>query len=200
MNIVEREPLDELIPICEKKGIGITIMKPVATGLLPAQLALKWLINQPIATAVPGITTIEEVEEDALIGHLENTNLGPEENAEVKRLRDQLEHIRCRICYKCKPCPQKIPIGLILGTDVMYDHYRTMEPEAFKAFPWDFKQVENHIPQRRQRTSAILSCTRCGECEEKCPYNLPIIELLHSTVEPMKDMLRIWREQFKIEN
>ncbi|MBC7316740.1 MAG: aldo/keto reductase, partial [Chloroflexi bacterium] len=36
MNVIEREPLQELIPLCQEKGIGVTIMKPVATGLLPA--------------------------------------------------------------------------------------------------------------------------------------------------------------------
>jgi len=162
MNLVEREPLDELIPLCEKKNVGVTVMKPLATGLLPAQLALKWLVNQPIATAVPGITTIEEAEEDALIGHLEKTSLSPEENAEVTQLRDQLENMRCRICYKCEPCPQKIPIAPILGTDVMYDHYRTMGPETFKVFPWDLKQVEKHIPERRENFRARHNCDNPG--------------------------------------
>jgi len=54
MNLVERDPLAELIPLCQARGVGVTIMKPVATGLLPATLALKWLLNQPIASAVPG--------------------------------------------------------------------------------------------------------------------------------------------------
>jgi hypothetical protein len=58
LNIIEREPLGELIPLCQQKGVGVTIMKPVATGLLPARLALKWLANQPIATMVPGCTTV----------------------------------------------------------------------------------------------------------------------------------------------
>jgi aryl-alcohol dehydrogenase-like predicted oxidoreductase len=61
MNIVEREPLDQLIPMCQQKGVGITIMKPVATGLLPARLALKWLLTQSVATVVPGMTTIAEL-------------------------------------------------------------------------------------------------------------------------------------------
>ena len=59
MNLVERDPLAELIPLCQKRGVGVTIMKPVATGLLPAPLALKWLLNQPIASAVPGATTVD---------------------------------------------------------------------------------------------------------------------------------------------
>lgn len=57
MNIAEREPLEQLLPLCAERGTGVTVMKPVATGLLPSALALKWLLNQPIATAVPGAAT-----------------------------------------------------------------------------------------------------------------------------------------------
>jgi len=40
MNLLETEPLAELIPLCLGRCVGVTIMKPVATGLLPAHLAL----------------------------------------------------------------------------------------------------------------------------------------------------------------
>ncbi|MBM3238361.1 hypothetical protein FJZ31_18880 [Candidatus Poribacteria bacterium] len=198
MNIVEREPLKELIPLCESKGVGVTIMKPVATGLLPAQLALKWLLNQAISTAVPGATTLEEVEENSLVGHLDDLTLTAEEKRQVARLVHQLEHVRCRICGECEPCPVGIPIGITLGTDVMYDHYRTMGPDTFKAFPWSVERVKNNVEQRKQVISAIRSCNDCGECEKKCPYDLPIIKMLRNLVEPMEDMLRIWREQLGI--
>lgn len=198
MNIVEREPLTELIPLCVSKGVGVTIMKPVATGLLPARLALKWLLNKHISTAVPGATTLEEVEENSLVGYLDDLTLTVKEEEQVDRLADQLEHVRCRVCGECEPCPQGIPIDTILGTDVMYDHYRTMGPDAFRVFPWSKGRVKNHVEKRRQRISAIRSCTECGECEERCPYGLPIIEMLRDTVEPMEDMLRIWREQLGI--
>lgn len=193
MNIVEREPLRELVPICKGKGVGVTIMKPVATGLLPAQLALKWLLNHPIATVVPGATTLEEVEEDSLIGHLDDLLLTVEEKEQVDRLADQLEHVRCRICGECEPCPQGIRISVVLGTDVMYDHYRTMGRKAFRVFPWALDRVKNDIEMRKPRISAILSCTECGECEEKCPYDLPVIKMLRDTVEPMEDMLTLWK-------
>jgi len=195
MNIVEREPLEKLIPLCRSKGVGVTIMKPVATGLLPARLALKWLLNQPIATAVPGATTLEELKESCLVGHLEDIALSVEERGMVDRLAAQLEHVRCRICGECEPCPKGIPIATILGTDVMYDHYRTMGPEAFGRFSWSEKRVRDHIGERRQRISAIGSCDDCGECEKRCRYGLPIIKMLRDTVEPMEDMLRIWNER-----
>jgi len=109
MNIVERTPLDQLIPL--------------ATGLLPAKVALKWLINQPIATAVPGTTTVEEAEVNTFFGSLEDPTLTQSELDEVADLAEKLEHVRCRICRACEPCPVDIPIGSTLGTDAMYDHY-----------------------------------------------------------------------------
>jgi len=198
MNLVEREPLDELIPLCESRGVGITIMKPVATGLLPAPVALKWLLNQSIATAVPGATRLEEVEENSLVGHLGDLTLTAEEEEQVARLAEQLERVRCRICRECEPCPVDIPIALTLGTDVMYDHYRTMGPEAFRFFPWSLEAVQEHVEPRRQTIAAIRSCTECGECEKKCPYGLPVIEMLRCMVGPMEDMLRIWQEQLGV--
>lgn len=192
MNIVERDPLKELIPLCLNKKIGISIMKPVATGLLPAQLALKWLLSNPIDTAVPGATTIEEVEENSLVGHLDNFVLSARESEEADLLLKRLDNIRCRICGECEPCPVKIPIGSTLGTDVRYNHYRTMGPEGFKTFPWSAERVRQAIKQRKERISQIKSCNECGSCETKCPHNLPIISMLKDMIEPMEDMVQIW--------
>jgi len=194
MNIVEREPLDELIPLCRSKGVGVTIMKPLATGLLPAQLALKWILNQPISTAVPGATTIEEASENSLVGHLDDFALTPGEEEEVRRVATKLEHVRCRICGKCEPCPVGIPIGFKLGSDDIYNHYRTMGPENFRAFSWSRDRVASHIKYRRELISKFQSCTRCGECEERCPYGLPVMEMLRDMVPGMEAMLRIWSE------
>ena len=193
MNIIEQEPLEELLSLCESKGVGVTIMKPVATGLLPARLALKWLLNQPIATAVPGATMLEEVEENSLIGHLDDCTLTVEEVEQAARLTAQFAHVRCRICGECEPCPVEIPISMTLGTDVLYDHYRTMGPETFRDFPWSLEAVQHDAEKRRQTLAAIRSCTECGECEQRCPYDLPVIEMLRSTVASMEDMLRIWQ-------
>ena len=192
MNIVEREPLDELIPLCLEKGVGITIMKPLATGLLPASLSLKWLLNQPIATAVPGATTVEEVEENSLVGHLEDVTLTHEEEKQVNQWAKQLEHIRCRLCGMCEPCPVGIPIGDTLGSDDIYDQYRTMGPEAFTKFPWSSETVREHREQRRKLIRQIESCDSCGLCEQRCPYELPAIRMLKDMLPLMKDMLRIW--------
>ena len=192
MNIVEQDPLDELIPLCVEKDVGVTIMKPVATGLVPASLALKWLLNQRIAAAVPGATTVEEVEENALVGALEDVSLTADEETQVREWAERLEHVRCRICRACEPCPVGIPIGETLGTDVARSHYRTMGPEAFAAFPWRQEKVERDAERRRETLRQIEACTECEICELRCPHDLPVIDMLRATVPGMKDMLRIW--------
>jgi len=195
MNLVNRAPLEELIPLCQERGVGVTIMKPVATGLLPAPLALKWLLNAtwspPIACAVPGATTPEEVEENARVGHGDLT-LSEAEQAEIRALQAQWEHKRCRICHRCEPCPAKIPMAVTLGTDLMYDHYRTMGREAFRAFDWSRAAVEGDMEGRARIIAAIESCTRCGECETRCPHGLPVIEMLQQQVVAMRDMMGIY--------
>jgi uncharacterized protein len=190
MNVVEREPLDELIPLCQERGVAVTVMKPLATGLLPARLALKWLLNQPVACIVPGITTLEELEEDAAVG-CEPYALTAQEELEVAEVRAALEHARCRLCADCRPCPQDIPVDLILGTDVVYDHYRTMGPDRFRAFPWSDERIARELPSRRARIAQIESCTRCGACEARCPHGLPAMEMLQATLPAMRDMVAI---------
>lgn len=201
MNIVERAPLEELAPLCAEKGVALTIMKPVATGLLPAPLALKWLLNQPIATAVPGATTVDEVAENSLAGHPEDVSLSTAEVAEAERLAAELASVRCRVCFACEPaCPVDIPIGSVLGTDVMYDHYRTMGSETFARFPWPRERVAEDAKTRRDVMAKIeQTCATCGACEPLCPYGLPIVSMLQGMIPGMRDMLRVWGEEGVLE-
>lgn len=194
MNMVNREPLEDLIPLCQEKGVAVTVMKPLATGLLPATLALKWLLNQPIATAVPGTTTLAQLEENARVGHADVT-LTAEDWGRVRACQQELEHVRCRVCAECHPCPQGINIQIVLGTDVMYDHYRTMGSEGFRAFRWSGEVVERDLERRQETIAKIESCTRCGECETRCPYRLPIMDMLQGVLPAMRDMVASYQER-----
>ncbi len=192
MNVVEREPLKELIPLCNSRGIAVTIMKPLATGLLPASLALKWLINQPVSTVVPGVTTLEEAEEDFMLNRMQDISLTTEEKRQVDQLAESLDQVRCRMCTECEPCPKKIPIASLLGSDVIFDHYRTMGPQAFEQFPWSRERMSNSIATIEEEISQIRSCDGCGRCEERCPHGLQIVTMLQNMVAPKEDILRIF--------
>jgi aryl-alcohol dehydrogenase-like predicted oxidoreductase len=193
LNLVERQALEALIPLCRDRGVAVTVMKPLATGLLPAPLALKWLLNQSISCAVPGATTIEEAAENALAGHADPT-LSAEDRDRVHALRAEWAHKRCRICHRCEPCPAGVPLAITLGTDLMYDHYRTMGHAGFRAFPWSRAAVERDITGRKKVMAAIESCTRCGDCENKCPYRLPILEMLGRQLGEMRQMMGVYAE------
>lgn len=193
LNIIEREPLDELIPLCRRQGIGVTIMKPLATGLLPGGLAVKWLLNQPIASCVPGPTTLAELEENTSVGN-GDYRLSTAEQARVEELRQEWAHSRCRICNLCLPCPTGLNIGFTLGSDGMYNHYRTMGHHAFRSFNWTRSVIEADLKLREERIAQITACTNCGECEPRCPYSLPIVDMLHRMLPPMRDMADIYHE------
>ncbi len=191
MNIAEPAPLAELIPLCQEKGVGVSIMKPLATGLLPARLALKWLASQPIAVAVPGATTLDEVEENCGVGHLSSFKLTAREVRQVSDLQSKFAQVRCRICDACLPCHAGIPIGVTLGTDVMFNHYRTMGRDTFAAFPFSEDRMRYDIEGRRRLLAQISACDDCGVCEQRCPYHLPVVSMLKATVPASEDMVRI---------
>ena len=198
LNVVEREPLPELIPLAIRKRVGVTVMKPLATGLLPAPLALKWLMNQPISVAVPGATTVSEIEQNASIGQLNDFTLTSEEEAEIAGWAAKLATERCRICTLCMPCPSDIEIPGTLGTDVLYNHYRSMGPATFAEFPWEQSRVDNEWQGRESLISKIndhAACDSCMACEQRCPYNLPIVSMLRSMSPNMQNMLDIWSKE-----
>ncbi len=198
LNIIEREPLSKLIPLAIEKNVGITIMKPVATGLLPVPLALKWLMNQPIAVAVPGATTAAEIEQNVGIGALDDYTLSSEEEAEVAKWARDLATDRCRICMECLPCPSDIGIPGTLGTDVMYNHYRSMGKATFTEFPWEISRVADEWANREGLIDKINdheACDSCMQCEARCPYGLPIVSMLRTMVPNMQDMLDIWSKE-----
>jgi predicted aldo/keto reductase-like oxidoreductase len=165
-------------------------MKPLATGLLPAPLALKWMLNQPIATAVPGASTLAEVEQNSLVGHAAQT-LSERDQVDVERLRVELEHERCRICDACLPCPAGVNIPEHLGTDVLYDHLRTMGRDGFMAYPWSRQTLVEELESRQKAISAFEACTHCGDCESRCPHGLPVTAMLDRQLPIFREMVEM---------
>lgn len=165
-NLVEREILERLVPLCRQRDVGVIAMKPIGGGnFTNAPLALKWCLQQPITTAIPGIATVREAEEHVAVAR--QGGLTPEEEAAAERMRSELDQRTCRRCRYCEPCPQGVQIGMLLhGRSII----RRMGPARFRQ--WG---------SARLIASADL-CTECGECLPKCPYQLPIPELIREAV------------------
>ena len=91
----------------------------------------------------------------------------------VRRVRDALplspapEELGtrfCRRCEYCQPCTQQIPISLVMTF-----------PSFVKRLPPDWYLKNTWIAPAMARAA---DCTECGECETRCPYHLPIREMV----------------------
>jgi predicted aldo/keto reductase-like oxidoreductase len=165
-NLVEDEILDRLAPICQQRDVGVIAMKPCGGGnFTNAPLALKWCIAQPISVAIPGMANPQEVEEDVAMAA--TAELTPEELVAVERMKQELDQRTCRRCRYCEPCPQGVQISSLLhGRSVV----RRMGVARWKE--WGALDMI---------ASADL-CAECGTCLTRCPYNLPIPELVREVV------------------
>jgi hypothetical protein len=162
-NFITREPLDELIPLCRQNDIGFIAMKPVGGGLLwDIEVALKWLRQTPGIVPLVGMQSLEELVQNlaAIQGPAELT---ADELALIAQRRDELGTRFCRACDYCQPCPQGIAISSVLR---IQSFFRRMPADRF------------YSAGTAASIATAETCIECGECESRCPYDLPIREML----------------------
>lgn len=193
MNMVVRDPLDVLIPLCQARGVGVTVMKGLSKGRLPVSLALKWLLSQPVDCVVPGAVSLREIEESASAGY-GNLALTNEEAGRVHEVVAELGHVCCSICGRCEPCPVGVPIAGILGTDGRLSSYRLDGDEAFQRYAWSREMTALDLDSRVEWVAAIEACTRCGDCEARCPRGLPIVDLLQEALPEIRRIVQVFEE------
>ncbi|MDD5289201.1 MAG: 4Fe-4S dicluster domain-containing protein, partial [Dehalococcoidales bacterium] len=91
------------------------------------------------------------------------------EKAEMKRLKDELGTRFCRRCDYCQPCTAGIPISTVM---VGSSFAKRMPPERLFG--------PGMLADAMSKAGA---CTDCGECETRCPYNLPIREIIRERIQ-----------------
>jgi aryl-alcohol dehydrogenase-like predicted oxidoreductase len=164
-NLVVREAAEELVPLARALDVGFIAMKPFAGGRLrKANLTIKFLLQFDNVVPDPGIEKAEEIEEIAGIVNSGHWALTPAELQEIEEIREQVGTRFCRRCGYCLPCPQDIYIPGTMNLPILWELW---PPEWFLSW----KYVENLV-------AAARNCAECGECEEKCPYQLPIREMI----------------------
>lgn len=173
-NYLEDQALPELLPLARETGTGFLAMKPLAGGALSnGRAALKWALAQPDVFIIPGLMTLEQVDEAmAAAGQPELTD---DEKAAVERDRSELSGSFCRRCGYCLPCPQGIEINTVVSSELFLNR------AGWQRANERYLQMLEH---------AASSCEQCGECEARCPYNLPLSELVKATGERMAARVR----------
>jgi predicted aldo/keto reductase-like oxidoreductase len=157
-------------------------MKPLAGGMLDnVTVAFKYLFQFPDIVPIPGIEKIEEIEE--IVGIVEGSREMTEaEEKDMQRLRDELGTRFCRRCNYCQPCTAEIPISTIM---VSSSFFKRLPEERFFS-----GMLDNAMAK-------AADCTDCGECEERCPYKLPIREIMAEQIAWYQEMKKQYELKLK---
>lgn len=172
-----------------QKGLPVITMEPLRGGRLvellpesakelfrregecrtPAELAFKWLYDQPEVTCVlSGMNSMEMVEQnlktasDAFVGCLTDEDAALIE--QVKREIAQKVKVGCTGCGYCMPCPR--------GVDIpgAFRCYNAVYSEGKRSGRRDYLQCTAF----RKETSSASQCIDCGKCESHCPQQIEI--------------------------
>ncbi len=162
-NIVENQG-EKLMKACTEKNIGFIDMKPLAGGAIEdAALALRYICANPdVSVVIPGMAEETELEQN-LAAVQDTSPLSPEEKAKILEIRSALGTQFCRRCNYCQPCAAGINISGVFLFEGYLSRYGLAD--------WA-KDRYNAMPKHAS------DCIGCGACENRCPYNLPIREML----------------------
>ena len=102
--------------------------------------------------------------------------LSEAEEGEIERLRQELTGTKfCQRCDYCQPCPEEIPISTVMSSNHLTEG---SPPEQL---------FSGTIAEALEKAA---NCSECGQCEERCPFHLPIRETIAERVK--------WYQQEKI--
>ena len=164
---------------CAAKSIGLITMKPYAGGrffradgpngetLSPLQL-LSYAASRPgVSTVVPGVDSLQE-----LHSALEYLTAGEEEKDFGPSLAGSswVPEGSCVYCNHCLPCPTGIDIG------------RTLRLAG---------AAEQGLTEKLRAEAASLpaspsDCVECGDCVERCPFGVAVIEEMKQASEALE--------------
>ena len=184
-----------------EKGIPVIIMEPLRGGRLvnhlprgareciaksdmfhtPAELALRWLWDQPQVTCVlSGMNSIDMVKENIRIAETAEPNqFREQEQALIAQVREEIQKkmkVPCTGCGYCMPCPQHVDIPMA------FHCYNLRYAEGKHSGMWEYVQS---TAMRRDTTSAS-QCIGCGKCERHCPQGIQIREKLKEAVRELE--------------
>lgn len=171
-NFIEDDAAEELFITARELDMGIIAMKPLGGGLLErADLCFRFLQQHSYVVPIPGISSPDEIDE--IVGLYESPEMLTEENwREIEEIRSDLGRRFCHRCGYCMPCKQGVEI---LDGMQLKARMKRLDPSTL-------------VNTERAAMESIEHCIECGECVEKCPYNLSIPDVLRDNLAFYKDL------------
>ncbi len=179
-NLINRQ-YEPTIKRAGELGLGVVAMCPVAGGMLSydskkmqeelnmdmptTEMAIRFVLSNPdVSTCCSGMSTMEMLHQNVQTAF----NFDPANAVAHETICEGLDRMiqgtqgkLCTDCRYCMPCPQNVNIPYFMNIQKNIDCFG-LEQSAREAI--------NRIAPNQSFTN----CNNCGECEKKCPNNLPI--------------------------
>ena len=165
-NFTHSKKLKEAVALAAKSGIGIVAMKTQSGGykkekmggLSPHQAALKYIMmDQNVSAAVPGVTTIEQIEECAAA-------MGDSfSKGNLNELKQYQSFLQGKICTMCGGCIGECPYG-VFRSDLLRV---VMYHEGY--------QNDGLVEEAMEKTQLLQNiklCSGCPSCSVVCRRGL----------------------------
>lgn len=170
----------KLYEVCQRKGVGITVMKAFGGGdLLNAELSpagkaltacqcIHYALTRPaVASVMSGARTLEDLRNSAAYEE------ASEEERDYAAAFAALPKIswkgHCMYCGHCAPCPKGIDVASV--TKFL-----------------NLSVAQGEVPETVREHYALLGhtageCVECGSCEQRCPFEVPVMENMKKAAE-----------------
>ena len=170
----------ELYEVCQRLGVGITVMKAFGGGdLLDASLSpagkaltvnqcLHYALTRPaVATVLAGARTAGQLK--ISLAYEEATNDEKDYALAFASFPNISWKGHCMYCSHCAPCPKHIDVASV--TKFL-----------------NLARAQGEVPETVREHYAVLShhageCIQCGACETRCPFEVSIIENMKAARE-----------------
>lgn len=156
----------QLCAVCASRGIGLVSMKVFSGGTRftenPGASPLPFIhytLSQPgVSTALLGARSVDELRAD--LAYWTAPDAQKEYAALVPGFAEGLSGT-CVYCSHCQPCP--------VGIDIAEVHRRIAAAASAAGTATSASPVSYPEP-------GPADCIACGDCESRCPFDVPIIE------------------------
>ncbi|MDD5126949.1 MAG: aldo/keto reductase [Dehalococcoidales bacterium] len=174
-NFITREAVNDLLPLTRKLDVGFIAMKPLSGGMLDnIRLAFKFFLQFPDVVPIPGIQKPHEIDEIVQIMNGPH-KLTKAEQVEMEHLQKTMGNRFCRRCDYCQPCSA----GIQISTVMVSSGFEKRMPPASLLSGWI-----------KDAMAKAADCIECGDCESRCPYHLPIRDMIKEQIQWYQDFCK----------
>ncbi len=192
---------EEIIQYAQEKGLGVILMGPCGGGRLtnePTEEMKQWLTkgktnfsdlafkfvwtNPNVDIALSGMSSEKMVDENIALASSENYQLNAEEKERLQKVAQKYKEtydLNCTQCGYCDDCPEEVNIKLIFKQLMV-----SRDPLKMHGARANYRGIG--LAKRFPGKNAF-ACVECGECLDKCPQEIPIIDRLKEAHSILKE-------------